>query len=75
MGKFGMAIELNGIDQCVEVSDSDSLDIESGLTVLCWLRCEELNTWRTVISKGSKGGGDKPGDETGASRIGLSGRA
>ena len=56
-GKFGKAIKFNGANQCVEVPDSDSLDIEDEVTILCWFWWEGAgDAWQTFVSKGPMSG-------------------
>ena len=55
-GKIGKAIELDGADDSIEVPDSDSLDIgKSSFTMECWIKTENIGTFRRIISKGHNG--------------------
>ncbi|MFH1088629.1 MAG: LamG domain-containing protein [Patescibacteria group bacterium] len=56
-GKFGKAIKLNGSNQCVEVPDSDSLDITDEITMMCWFNWDGAGDgWQTFFSKGPMSG-------------------
>jgi len=56
-GKFGNALELNGTSEYVEVPDSDSLDLEEQVTMICWFNWEGSGDgWQTFFSKGPMGG-------------------
>ncbi len=56
-GKFGNALELNGTNQFVEVPDSDSLDLEDEVTMICWFWWEGSGDgWQTFFSKGPASG-------------------
>src|SRR5204863_4124868 len=51
-GKFGNALNFDGISNWVTVNDSDSLDLTSGMTLEAWVY-PTLNPfgWTTVIIK------------------------
>lgn len=56
-GKFGKAIKYDGATQCVEVPDSDSLDLTEQVTMLCWYNWEGTGDgWQTFFSKGPMSG-------------------
>lgn len=57
-GKVGKAIKLNGSNQCVEVPDSDVLDVDDAqITMLCWYYWEGAGDgWQTFVSKGPMSG-------------------
>jgi hypothetical protein len=56
-GKFGNALELNGTSEYVEVPDSDSLDLEEQVTMICWFNWEGSGDgWQTFFSKGPMSG-------------------
>ncbi len=50
-GKFGNALEFDGISDYVEVSDSDSLDITSSITLEAWIYRTKSNYWQGIVSK------------------------
>lgn len=57
-GKFGKAVRFNGVNQCIEVPDSNTLDIEGDqVTILCWFWWEGSGDgWQTFVSKGPMSG-------------------
>jgi len=56
-GQLGNALELNGTNQFVEVPDSDSLDLEDEVTMICWFWWEGSGDgWQTFFSKGPASG-------------------
>lgn len=56
-GKFGKALEFNGTNEFVEVPDSDSLDLEEAVTMVCWFNWEGSGDgWQTFFSKGPMSG-------------------
>jgi Concanavalin A-like lectin/glucanases superfamily len=54
-GRFGAALEFDGIDDRVDVNDSASLDLSTGMTLESWVRPDAFN-WRTVVLKERPGG-------------------
>lgn len=57
-GKFGKAVKFNGVNQCIEVPHSDSLNIDGDqVTILCWFYWEGSgDAWQTFVSKGPMSG-------------------
>lgn len=56
-GRFGKALAFDGIDDWVTVSDADSLDLTSGLTLEAWVYpTETMNNWRSVLIKERRNG-------------------
>jgi hypothetical protein len=56
-GKNGNALSFNGTSNYVQVPDSASLDLTTGMTLEAWLRPSALGTaWRTVLFKTQTGG-------------------
>ncbi len=51
LGKNGGAISFNGSSSRVNIADSASLDLTSGMTLEAWVRPETLSGWDTVILK------------------------
>jgi hypothetical protein len=51
-GKFGNALEFDGIDDYVDMPDDDSLDITGDLTVEAWIVADVINTYKSIIVKG-----------------------
>jgi alpha-mannosidase len=52
-GKYGSAIDFDGVDDHVRVADSSSLDIGSSGTVEAWVKVDRLGRWQSVLAKGS----------------------
>jgi hypothetical protein len=50
-GRFGGALSFDGIDDFVEVADSASLDLTTGMTLEAWVNPQTKNGWRTVLLK------------------------
>src|SRR3954468_13851083 len=50
-GKYGSALSFNGSTSRVDIPDSASLDLTSGLTMEAWVRPTTLTAWRTVLMK------------------------
>jgi fibronectin type 3 domain-containing protein len=56
-GKNGGALSFNGTSNYVQVADSASLDLTTGMTLEAWVRPSALGTaWRTVLFKTQTGG-------------------
>ncbi len=56
-GRFGSALQFDGVDDFVSVDDSASLDLEGGMTLEAWVNPTQLGTsWRTAMMK--EAGGD-----------------
>jgi hypothetical protein len=58
-GKFGMALELDGTDDFVQISHSKSLCVDKEVTVMAWIYPKRLNNkdvlggqWQGIIAKG-----------------------
>ena len=55
-GKYGSALSFNGSNAIVNVPDSSSLDLTSGMTLEAWVNPSALgNSWRTVLMKEQSG--------------------
>ena len=52
-GKYGGAINFDGVNDHVRVADSASLDLGSTGTVEAWAKLDTLNRWQSVVAKGS----------------------
>ena len=51
-GRFGSGLSFDGVDDLVTISDSDSLDLTTGLTLEAWVNPSASgNVWRDVIFK------------------------
>jgi hypothetical protein len=56
-GRYGAALTFNGSNARVDVPDSASLDLTTGMTLEAWVRPTTTNaSWRTVLLK-ERGGG------------------
>jgi hypothetical protein len=56
-GKNGGALSFNGTSNYVQVADSNSLDLTTGMTLEAWVNPAALGTaWRTVLFKEQSGG-------------------
>src|SRR5262245_34643285 len=55
-GKYGSALSFNGTNAIVNVPDSASLDLTTGMTLEAWVNPSALGTsWRTVLMKETSG--------------------
>jgi chitodextrinase len=52
-GKYGNAINFDGVNDYVRVADSASLDLGRTGTVEAWVKLDTLNRWHGVVAKGS----------------------
>jgi uncharacterized delta-60 repeat protein len=52
-GKFGSAINFDGVNDYVRVADSASLDLGRTGTVEAWVKLDTLNRWHGVVAKGN----------------------
>ena len=51
-GIFGNALKLNGVNEFVEVPDSDSLDLLEQVTLMCWFNwAGSGDAWQTLLAK------------------------
>lgn len=54
-GKFGKALWLDGVDDYVQVSDSESLRVDEAVTVMVWIRAERYgypgNNFQGIVAK------------------------
>ncbi len=50
-GRFGRALSFDGVDDRVDVADSASLDLTTGMTLEAWVRPTSVSGWRTGIVK------------------------
>jgi hypothetical protein len=55
-GKVGSAMVFDGVNNRVDVPDSDSLDLTNGMTLEAWVYPTALSGWRTVILKETSNG-------------------
>src|SRR5215208_3923064 len=54
-GRFGRALSFDGVNDRVNVADSNSLDLSTGMTLEAWVQPDSGN-WRTAIMKERPGG-------------------
>jgi hypothetical protein len=51
-GKFGNALQFDGVNDMVTVADADSLDLTEAMTLEAWVKPTALGSmWRTVVIK------------------------
>jgi RHS repeat-associated protein len=51
-GKFGKALQFDGIDDKVTIPDSNSLDLTTGMSLSAWVKLDSPDsTWREVLYK------------------------
>src|SRR2546426_3753993 len=50
-GKFGSALSFDGINDIVNIADSNSLDLTTGMTLEAWVKPSALSGYRTVLMK------------------------
>jgi glucose/arabinose dehydrogenase/PKD repeat protein len=55
-GRFGAALDFDGLNDWVTVADGPSLDLTSGATIEAWVRPSARGGWRTVAVKESSSG-------------------
>jgi glucose/arabinose dehydrogenase len=52
-GRFGNALQFDGVDDRVVVADASSLDLSGGMTLEAWVRPTLGTGWRTALAKES----------------------
>lgn len=51
-GKYGGALQFDGSNDRININDSASLDLTTGVTVLAWVRpASPTSSWRTIVIK------------------------
>jgi glucose/arabinose dehydrogenase len=55
-GRYGGALSFNGTSSRVNIADSASLDLTTGMTLEAWVRPTTTTNWRNVILKERTGG-------------------
>jgi hypothetical protein len=51
-GRFGPALHLSGVSQCLMFGDRPELDPDAAMTVSAWIKADDWNGSRTVLRKG-----------------------
>ena len=51
LGKYGNALSFNGTNSLVNVADSASLHLTTGMTLEAWVKPTALSSWNTVLFK------------------------
>jgi hypothetical protein len=57
-GKYGGALSFDGSNDIVNINDSASLDLTTGMTIEAWVRPTTGTNWRTILMK------ERPGNIT-----------
>ena len=52
MGKYGNGLEFDGIDDCVEVPDSPSLNITNEITIAVWVNVNNFTKFENILNNG-----------------------
>uniref|UniRef100_A0A6M3XVL4 Putative baseplate wedge initiator n=1 Tax=viral metagenome TaxID=1070528 RepID=A0A6M3XVL4_9ZZZZ len=52
-GKYGKALSFDGVDDYVNVSDSDSLDLTTAITLSLWINPNSSAVWKRILDKES----------------------
>jgi hypothetical protein len=56
-GKYGTALEFNGADNYVDVPTSDSLEIETNVSIAAWINWVDAGDgWLAIMANGQQGG-------------------
>jgi VCBS repeat-containing protein len=55
-GRFGKAMQFDGVDDLITVADSNSLDLSSAATMMAWVKVTTQTGWRNILMK--QNGGD-----------------
>ena len=55
-GRFGGALEFDGVNDWVTVQDAAALDIRYGITLEAWVNPRSLHGWNTIVLKESDDG-------------------
>jgi len=50
-GKFGKALSFDGVDDYVEIPDSESLDITDAITVMVWVNGDLASQYKGILEK------------------------
>ena len=55
-GRFGGALQFDGVNDLVTIADAPDLDLSTGMTIEAWVYPTALSGWRTVVLKEKPGG-------------------
>lgn len=58
VGKYGSALDFDGVDDLVSIADAADLDLTSAFTLEAWVRPDTLTAGRPVIAKSESAGGN-----------------
>jgi hypothetical protein len=50
-GRFGKAMQFDGINDLITVADSNSLDLTTAMTLMAWVKPDTQTGWRTILMK------------------------
>jgi hypothetical protein len=50
-GRFGWGMRFDGLDDMIDVADSNSLDLTRGTTLMAWVQADDQGGWRTILMK------------------------
>ena len=54
-GRFGRALDFNGVDDWVTIADEADLDMQSAITIEAWVNPRALSGWNTIALKEGDG--------------------
>ncbi len=58
VGKYGSALDFDGVNDLVSITDAPDLDLTSSFTLEAWVRPDTLTASRPVIAKSESAGGN-----------------
>lgn len=58
-GRYGLGVSLDGVDDQIQIPDSDTLDLTDAFTLEAWVSPSRTTTWQALIVKGAVSG-DRP---------------
>jgi hypothetical protein len=50
-GRFGKAMQFDGVNDLISVADANSLDFTSAMTLMAWVKVSTTTGWRNMIMK------------------------
>jgi|GEM_PF-2168548 len=50
-GRFGSALQFDGVDDLVNIADANSLDLTNGMTLEAWVNPSDLVGYKTILCK------------------------